>query len=78
MPAIKTDLNALASNEDLLIWLGHSYYYVQLHGKRILIDLVLSDYAPHSLFLNKAFSGATLYRMVDLPVINNLLISHDL
>ena len=77
LPAIKTDLNALASNEDLVIWLGHSYYYVQLHGKRILIDLVLSDYAPHSLFLNKAFSGTTSYRVIDLPEIDYLLILHD-
>ncbi len=34
-----------------MVWLGHSSRYLQLAGKRILIDPVFSDYAaPFSLY----------------------------
>lgn len=45
IPSIKTDLMALDSKQDIVVWLGHSSYYLQLGGKRILIDPVLSSYA---------------------------------
>lgn len=32
---------------------------------------------PYCLFLNKAFSGTTSYRVIDLPEIDYLLILHD-
>lgn len=47
--AVKTDLHRLDHHADLVIWLGHSSYYVQLAGKRILIDPVFSDNAAPAL-----------------------------
>jgi L-ascorbate metabolism protein UlaG (beta-lactamase superfamily) len=38
-----------------MVWLGHSSWYLQLAGKRILIDPVFSDYAAPFSFINKAF-----------------------
>ena len=41
-------------------WSGsvsHSSWYLQLAGKRILIDPVFSDYAAPFSFINKAFPG---------------------
>ena len=61
----------------MVIWLGHSAYYMQLAGKRILIDSVLSDHAAPFSFLIKAFEGTTLYQAEDIPKIDYLLISHD-
>lgn len=56
---MKTDLASLSPEQDTLVWLGHSSRYMQLAGKRILIDPVLSSYAAPFSFLNKAFAGST-------------------
>ena len=42
VPSIKTDLHGLDPDLDVIIWLGHSSFYVQLGGKRLLIDPVFS------------------------------------
>ena len=39
-PLVNTDLAGLPSGEDVMVWLGHSSWYLQLAGKRILIDPV--------------------------------------
>ena len=77
IPTIKTDLKALDKNKDFVIWLGHSSYFIQFSGKRILIDPVLSSSAAPVDFANKAFAGTSLYKAADMPEIDYLLISHD-
>lgn len=77
VPAIKTDLKALEPQEDTLVWLGHSSWFVQLGDKRILIDPVFSDHAGPFSFINKAFDGTSIYQAEDMPEIDCLLISHD-
>ena len=57
LPLVNTDLAGLPSGEDVMVWLGHSSWYLQLAGKRILIDPVFSDYAAPFSFINKAFPG---------------------
>ncbi len=77
LPYVTTDLAALETQEDVIVWLGHSSWYMQLAGKRILIDPVFSDYAAPFSFLNKAFGGKYPWRAEDMPEIDYLLISHD-
>lgn len=77
IPVIKTDLKALDKNRDLVIWFGHSSCYIQLDGKRILLDPVFSDSAAPVSFANKAFPGTNLYTAEEMPEIDYLLISHD-
>lgn len=77
LPTVKTDLRTLEIRQDVVIWLGHSSYYLQLGGKRILIDPVLSDAAAPIPFVNTAFGGTNPYTAEDLPEIDYLLISHD-
>ncbi|HEE3795292.1 TPA: MBL fold metallo-hydrolase, partial [Klebsiella pneumoniae] len=57
LPLVKTDLATLPLGQDVMVWLGHSSWYLQLAGKRILIDPVFSDYAAPFSFINKAFPG---------------------
>ncbi len=38
LPLVKTDLATLPLGQDVMVWLGHSSWYLQLAGKRILID----------------------------------------
>ena len=77
IPVSKTDLKTLPLEEDIVIWLGHSSFYVQLAGQRILIDPVFSDYASPVPFAIQAFAGTRLYDVDDLPPIDVLLITHD-
>ena len=77
IPSLKTDLKDLERMHDVVIWLGHSSYFIQLGGKRILLDPVFSDHAAPLSFLNKAFAGTNIYHVEDMPEIDYLLISHD-
>jgi L-ascorbate metabolism protein UlaG (beta-lactamase superfamily) len=77
LPTVKTDMKALDPGRDTVIWLGHSSYFVQLGGKRILIDLVFCVSAEPVSFANNAFDGASIYTAEDMPAIDYLLITHD-
>ena len=55
---------------------SHSSCFIQLDGKRILIDPILSDYAAPFSFINRAFDGTNIYKPEDSPEIDSLLISH--
>ncbi len=77
LPTIKTDLINLNRESDILVWFGHSSYFMQIDGKRILVDPVFSDASPVS-FINKPFKGTDIYKPTDMPDIDYLFISHDL
>jgi len=77
IPSTKTDLFNLAEDENVLIWFGHSSYFVQLDGIRILIDPVFSGNASPIPGTVKAFKGTDQYTVDDIPEVDYLLISHD-
>lgn len=77
MPVVETDLEALDPALDLVVWLGHSSYFVQLGGQRILIDPVFSTNAAPVPGANVAFEGTSIYAAQDMPGIDVLLITHD-
>ncbi len=77
VPSVKTDLKALDPDKDIVVWLGHSSYFLQLNGARVLIDPVFSTYAAPFSFANRAFAGSSIYSADDMPEIDYLLITHD-
>ena len=77
IPSIKTNLLTLNIQEDVLVWFGHSSYFMQIDGKRILVDPVLSGAASPLSFTTKAFKGTDIYSTKDIPEIDYLFISHD-
>ena len=77
LPVVNTDLKALKSDEDVVIWLGHSSWFMQIDGHKILIDPVFSSYAAPFSFMNKAFNGHYPWQAADMPEIDYLIISHD-
>ena len=77
IPAQKTDLLTLKHSENILVWFGHSSYFLQIDGKRILVDPVLSGNASPITFTTKAFPGADNYTPDDIPEIDYLIITHD-
>ena len=76
VPTMKTDLHKLERDKDVLIWFGHSSYFIQIDGKRILVDPVFCMASPVS-FVNKPFKGTDIYKPEDMPDIDYLVISHD-
>ncbi len=77
VPTVKTDLKSLDINEDLIVWMGHSSFYLQLGGKRILVDPIFSGHSSPFKAMMKAFPGSDVYTADDMPAIDALLISHD-
>jgi L-ascorbate metabolism protein UlaG (beta-lactamase superfamily) len=77
IPSIKTDLLHLSRQEDVLIWFGHSSYFIQLDGKRLLVDPVFSGDASPIPGSNKSFKGSDIYSIADFPEIDYLFITHD-
>ena len=77
IPSVRADLAALGTAGDKLVWLGHSSFFVQLGGVRVLIDPVFSPFAAPVSFSTRAFAGTTPYAVTDLPAVDVLLISHD-
>ncbi len=77
LPVVNTDLNSLPKDEDLVLWLGHSSWFMQIGGHKILIDPVFSDYAAPFSFMNKAFAGHYPWQAETMPEIDYLVISHD-
>lgn len=72
------DLLAIPRNQDVVVWLGHSTFYVQLSGKRILIDPIAAKYASPVPFIIKAFDGSDVFHAKDVPDdIDALILSHD-
>lgn len=76
VPTVKTNLNALG-DDDCAIWLGHSTIYLQLAGRKILLDPVFSPYASPIFFVNRAFDGTNIYSAADFPPLDILAITHD-
>ena len=77
IPSQKTNLHTLDKSENVIVWMGHSSYFVQLEGKRFLIDPVFSDNASPIPKTNVVFEGSNVYHADDIPEIDYLLITHD-
>ncbi len=77
IPSKKTDLTQLEPSENIIVWMGHSTYFMQLDGKTFLVDPVFSENASPVPMTNVAFDGANIYTAEDIPNIDYLLITHD-
>lgn len=77
IPSVKTDLLNVPVDTNVLVWFGHSSYFIQIDGKRILVDPVFSGNASPIPRTAKSFKGTDIYTVADLPDIDYLFISHD-
>ncbi len=77
LPSIKTDLLNLDKEKNILVWFGHSSYFMQIDGRTFLVDPVFSGNASPLSFTTKSFKGSDIYTVRDLPDIDYLIISHD-
>jgi L-ascorbate metabolism protein UlaG (beta-lactamase superfamily) len=77
IPSVKTDLKNLNPDENVMVWFGHSSYFIQINGKKFLVDPVLSGNASPVPNTNRSFMGSEIYTVSDLPDIDFMLITHD-
>jgi len=77
MPSVKTDLNKLNSSKPVIVWFGHSSYFIRIENKNFLIDPVFSGNAAPLSFMVKAFPGSNIYTPDDMPAIDYLILTHD-
>jgi len=77
LPSQKTDLKNLNPKKDILVWFGHSSYFMQIDGKKILVDPVLSGHSSPLSFMVKSFKGSDVYSPENFPEIDYLVITHD-
>jgi len=77
IPHVKTDLLHLSIDSNIVVWFGHSSCFIQLDGKRLLIDPNFSGNGSPVPGTIAAFPGSNTYSVADLPGIDYLLISHD-
>ena len=77
LPSLKSDLMGLNPRDNVMVWMGHSSYFIQLDGIRYLIDPVFSKNASPVPYTNVAFPGSNVYSADDIPEIDYLLITHD-
>ncbi|NCI47126.1 MBL fold metallo-hydrolase [Sediminibacterium sp. WSJ-3] len=77
LPSEKTDLLRLDPSEDILVWFGHSSYFLQVNGKKILVDPVFSGHASPVRFTTGSYKGSDNYTPQDMPGIDYLVITHD-
>lgn len=77
IPSMKTNLFTLSLAENVVVWFGHSSYFMQIDEKRILVDPVFCGSVSPLPFGNKAFKGTEQYNCDDIPEIDFLFISHD-
>lgn len=77
IPHVETDIKKLKPDENVMIWFGHSSYFIQVDGRRFLMDPVFGGSASPVGGSIKAFPGSNTYQVADLPEIDVLFISHD-
>ncbi|MCW4469285.1 MBL fold metallo-hydrolase [Flavobacterium sp. MFBS3-15] len=77
LPSQKVNLHRLAPDENVLVWFGHSSYFMQVDGIKLLVDPVFSGNASPLKFTTKAFPGSDAYTVEDFPEIDILIITHD-
>ena len=77
IPSQKTDLLKLDPEKNVLVWFGHSSYFMQIDGKSILVDPVFSGHASPFSFMVKSFKGSDVYTAEEMPSIDFLILTHD-
>jgi hypothetical protein len=77
LPFVKTDLKKLNTEEPVIVWFGHSSYFIRIANKTFVVDPVFSGNAAPVSFMVKAFPGSNEYKADDMPVIDYLILTHD-
>ena len=72
------DIATYRKDTTRLTWFGHSAFLLEMDGKKILLDPMLTEVpAPHPLLGPKRYSSELPIAIEKLPYIDAIIISHD-
>jgi len=77
VPGVTTDFAALGGADPVLVWFGHSSYFLRIGGKNVLVDPVLSNTASPVPFMIRGYKGTRVIAPGDLPEIDLVIVTHD-
>jgi len=77
LPSVKTNLKSIPLDSNVIVWFGHSSFFLQLDGVKILVDPVFSGSATPLPWGGKSYKGSDIYTAEDMPEIDYMLLSHD-
>lgn len=77
LPTLKPDLLHLPDGDPVIVWFGHSSYYIKINGKSILVDPVFGKNASPVPFMISAFKGTGNFSVADFPAIDMVILTHD-
>src|SRR5579859_2231522 len=77
LPSVRTDLRTLNADAPVIVWFGHSSYFINVKGFKILVDPVFSGHASPFSFFARAFPGTDVYTVDDLPDLDIVVLTHD-
>lgn len=63
--------------DPVLVWFGHSSYFLRIDGVSVLVDPVFSGYASPYAFGTKAFAGTEIFQAADFQAVDLMVITHD-
>ena len=78
IPVVKPELVSFLCGESKAMWFGHSTLLMQIEGKIVLCDPVLSNlFWLFTIFTGKRFTDELPVTVRDMPQVDILLLSHD-
>ena len=77
LPSVKTDIKNISLAEPVIVWFGHSSYFIRIEQKNFLIDPVFSGNAAPVSCMVRSFDGSDVYTPDDFPDIDYLILTHD-
>ncbi|MEO8415535.1 MAG: MBL fold metallo-hydrolase [Ginsengibacter sp.] len=77
LPSVQTNLKNIQADKPVIVWFGHSSYFIKFHTSTFLIDPVFSGNAAPVSFMIKSFEGSDTYTTDDFPGIDYLILTHD-
>lgn len=78
IPVVKPALAGFLQDASQAMWFGHSTVFLQVEGRTVLCDPVLSKlFWPVAVFTGKRFTEELPVAVKDIPLLDILLLSHD-
>ena len=65
------------TDKPVIVWFGHSSYFIKIQNSTFLIDPVFSGNAAPVSCMVKSFEGSDIYTTDDFPGIDYLVLTHD-
>jgi len=77
IPSVRSDLFSLPAEGPVVVWFGHSSYFLKWLGKNVLVDPVFSGHASPFTWFAKSFPGTDTYDVNDFPGVDIMVLTHD-